>query len=153
MKKRMENVVGLYDSIQMTNESSVVSDMNAPVIKDMYDPLSGLHDGTITPNAPIVVIGEDLCPPLPGKVHWGLSPAGDKERFIEIRKIYKYTDIQLLMLLPKLEPGEYFLVMKVCTENKADFIYPLPILPWRVVEEKEVDMFAGSMRRNSRFYK
>lgn len=153
MKKRMENVVGLYDSIQMTNESSVVSDMNAPVIRDMYDPLSGLHDGTITPNAPIVVIGEDLCPPLPGKVHWGLSPAGDKERFIEIRKIYKYTDIQLLMLLPKLEPGEYFLVMKVCTENKADFIYPLPILPWRVVEEKEVDMFAGSMRRNSRFYK
>lgn len=153
MKKRMENVVGLYDSIQMTNESSVVSDMNAPVIKDMYDPLSGLHDGTITPNAPIVVIGEDLCPPLPGKVHWGLSPAGDKERFIEIRKIYKYTDIQLLMLLPKLEPGEYFLVMKVCTENKADFIYPLPILPWRVVEEKEVDMFAGAMRRSSRFYK
>lgn len=149
----MENVVGLYDSIQMTNESSVVSDMNAPVIKDMYDPLSGLHDGTITPNAPIVVIGEDLCPPLPGKVHWGLSPAGDQERFIEIRKIYKYTDIQLLMLLPKLEPGEYFLVMKVCTENKADFIYPLPILPWRVVEEKEVDMFAGAMRRNSRFYK
>lgn len=149
----MENVVGLYDSIQMTNESSVVSDMNAPVIKDMYDPLSGLHDGTITPNAPIVVIGEDLCPPLPGKVHWGLSPAGDKERFIEIRKIYKYTDIQLLMLLPKLEPGEYFLVMKVYTENKADFIYPLPILPWRVVEEKEVDMFAGAMRRNSRFYK
>ena len=60
MKKRMENVVGLYDSIQMTNESSVVSDMNAPVIRDMYDPLSGLHDGTITPNAPIVVIGEDL---------------------------------------------------------------------------------------------
>lgn len=153
MKKRMENVVGLYDSIQMTNESSVVSDMNAPVIRDMYDPLSGLHDGTITPNAPIVVIGEDLCPPLPGKVHWGLSPASDKERFIEIRKIYKYTDIQLLMLLPKLEPGEYFLVMKVCTENKADFIYPLPILPWRVVEEKEVDMFAGAMRRNSRFYK
>ncbi len=153
MKKRKENVMGLYDSIQMTNESSVVSDMNAPVIKDMYDPLSGLHDGTITPNAPIVVIGEDLCPPLPGKVHWGLSPAGDKERFIEIRKIYKYTDIQLLMLLPKLEPGEYFLVMKVCTENKADFIYPLPILPWRVVEEKEVDMFAGAMRRNSRFYK
>lgn len=153
MKKRVENVMGLYDNIQMKNEFSVVSDKSTPVIKDIYDPLSGLHDGTITPSAPVVVVGEDLCPPLPGKVHWGLSPAGDRERFIEIRKIYKYTDIQLLMLLPKLDPGEYFLVMKICTKDEISFIYPLPILPWKVVEEKEVDMFADSIRRNSRFCK
>lgn len=28
--------------------------LNTPFIKDIYDPLTGSHDGTITPSAPIV---------------------------------------------------------------------------------------------------
>lgn len=148
MKKREENVVEVYGNTQTKDRAPVMSAEKYPAIKDIYDPLSGLHDGTITPNAPILVVGENLCPVSSGKVLLGLSPADDKGRFIEIRKIYKYSNIQILVSLPMLEPGEYFLVMKVCMEDNTDFICPLPMSPWRVVEEREMDLFAGSMRRN-----
>ena len=48
--------------------------LNTPFIKDIYDPLTGSHDGTITPSAPIVVTGENLRLSALEETVLGLAP-------------------------------------------------------------------------------
>ena len=63
-------------------EVSPLSD-SVPVIIEVYDLLSGKHDGTITPWAPIIVSGSRLiC--MPDTVRLCLVSATDAKRVIEI---------------------------------------------------------------------
>ncbi|MCD8184511.1 MAG: DUF4469 domain-containing protein [Bacteroides sp.] len=111
---------------------------NVPVIKDIYDPLTGLHDGTITPNAPVVITGENLCQSSPDNIVLSLSPANDKNSRIRVKSVYMHTDTQVLMTMPNLMPGEYHPVVEVYRKGKVCSTYVLPVL-WRVLDDGNSD--------------
>lgn len=70
----------------------------------MYDPLTGLRNGTITHlNAPVVT-GENLCLSSLGTIYLGLSPVSDKGTLIHVKRVFKYADTEVLVILPNLEP-------------------------------------------------
>lgn len=121
----------MCDKKQIDNNPEVIVNGDIPVIKDVYDPLTGLRDGTITPNAPIVVTGENLCLSLPENMVLGLSPAENSEQLIRIKTVCKHTDTQVLIVLPDLLPGTYHPVMEIRMEGKVCSTYILPVL-WTV---------------------
>ena len=51
------------------------------------------------------------------------------------RQVFKYTDTEVLVILPNLEPGEYSPVMMIHTGDKVDFTYTLPV-SWKVLDER-----------------
>ena len=51
----------LKHSFNMYQCALIGDGRKVPVIKEVYDPLTGLRNGTITPNAPVVITGENLC--------------------------------------------------------------------------------------------
>ena len=65
--------------------------LNTPFIKDIYDPLTGSHDGTITPSAPIVVTGENLRLSALEETVLGLAPLENSGCLIQISHVCKYT--------------------------------------------------------------
>lgn len=94
-----------------------------PVIESIYDPLSRLHDGTLTPHSPILVKGHNLCQ-WPGcKVRFYLSPAQDPQELIPIRAIYTHNTSTVVAILPMLPSGVYIPVMTVTDKegNKETF--------------------------------
>lgn len=102
-----------------------------PFIKEVYDPLTGSHDGTITPSAPIVVTGENLRLSSPGNAVLSLSLLDDKDVLIHFREVCKYTDTKLLAILPQLKPGTYFPVLQMHRDGEKVFSYVFPV-EWRV---------------------
>ena len=87
-------------------ELSPLSD-SVPVIIEVYDLLSGKHDGTITPWAPIIVSGSRLDMYARDTVRLCLVSATDAKRVIEIGHIYKYSCNKVILALPALEPDMY----------------------------------------------
>lgn len=116
-----------------------------PFIKDIYDPLTGSHDGTITPSAPIVVTGENLRLCSPGNVILSLSLRDDKDSLIRFKEVYKYTDTKLLAILPQLKPGTYSPVLQMHRDGEKIFSYVFPV-EWKVPFEGASDYLTRYFR-------
>lgn len=140
IKDRKKIETEIHHKNRERGETSVIFGRKVPVIKEVYDPLTGLRDGTITPNSPVVITGENLCLSSLGTIYLGLSPVSDKGTLIHVKRVFKYTDTEVLVILPDLEPGEYSPVMMINTGGKVDFTYTLPI-SWKVLDERYVSLF------------
>lgn len=111
-------------------ELSPLSD-SVPVIIEVYDLLSGKHDGTITPWAPIIVSGSRLDMYARDTVRLCLVSATDARRVIEIGHIYKYSCNKVILVLPELEPGGYVPAFKILQEDGSTLLQVLSVL-WNV---------------------
>ena len=111
-------------------ELSPLSD-SVPVIIEVYDLLSGKHDGTITPWAPIIVSGSRLDMYARDTVRLCLVSATDARRVIEIGHIYKYSCNKVILALPELEPGVYVPAFKILQEDGSTLLQVLSVL-WNV---------------------
>ena len=111
-------------------ELSRLSD-SVPVITEVYDLLSGKHDGTITPWAPIIVSGSRLDMYARDTVRLCLVSATDARRVIEIGHIYKYSCNKVILALPELEPGGYVPAFKILQEHGSTLLQVLSVL-WNV---------------------
>jgi hypothetical protein len=111
-------------------ELSRLSD-SVPVITEVYDLLSGKHDGTITPWAPIIVSGSRLDMYARDTVRLCLVSATDARRVIEIGHIYKYSCNKVILALPELEPGGYVPAFKILQEDGSTLLQVLSVL-WNV---------------------
>lgn len=111
-------------------ELSPLSD-SVPVIIEVYDLLSGKHDGTITPWAPIIVSGSRLDMYARDTVRLCLVSATDAKRVIEIGHIYKYSCNKVILALPELEPGGYVPAFKILQEDGSTLLQVLSVL-WNV---------------------
>ena len=140
MKDKKKIVAELHHKKQDKNEVPMLFGKKVPVISSVYDPLTGMRDGTITANAPVVITGENLCLSSLGTIYLGLSPVSDKGTLIHVKRVFKYTDTEVLVILPELEPGEYSPVMMIHTGDKVDFTYTLPV-SWKVLDERYVNLF------------
>lgn len=72
MKDRKKMAAELHHRKQEGNGTLMIFGRKVPVIKEVYDPLTGLRNGTITPNAPVVITGENLCLSSLGTIYLGL---------------------------------------------------------------------------------
>ena len=140
MKDKKKIVAELHHKTQEKNEIPTLFGKKIPVINSVYDPLTGMRDGTITSNAPVVITGENLCLSSLGTIYLGLSPVSDKGTLIHVKRVFKYTDTEVLVILPDLEPGDYSPVMMIHTGGKIDFTYTLPV-SWRVLDEIYTALF------------
>ncbi|CDD91572.1 predicted protein [Bacteroides intestinalis CAG:315] len=111
-------------------ELSRLSD-SVPVITEVYDLLSGKHDGTITPWAPIIVSGSRLDMYARDTVRLCLVSATDARRVIEVGHIYKYSCNKVILALPELEPGGYVPAFKILQEDGSTLLQVLSVL-WNV---------------------
>ena len=111
-------------------ELSPLSD-SVPVITEVYDLLSGKHDGTITPWAPIIVSGSRLDMYARDTVRLCLVSATDARRVIEVGHIYKYSCNKVILALPELEPGGYVPTFKILQEDGSTLLQVLSVL-WNV---------------------
>lgn len=111
-------------------ELSPLSD-SVPVITEVYDLLSGKHDGTITPWAPIIVSGSRLDMYARDTVRLCLVSATDTRRVIEVGHIYKYSCNKVILALPELEPGGYVPAFKILQEDGSTLLQVLSVL-WNV---------------------
>ena len=111
-------------------ELSPLSD-SVPVITEVYDLLSGKHDGTITPWAPIIVSGSRLDMYARDTVRLCLVSATDARRVIEVGHIYKYSCNKVILALPELEPGGYVPEFKILQEDGSTLLQVLSVL-WNV---------------------
>ena len=111
-------------------ELSPLSD-SVPVIIEVYDLLSGKHDGTITPWAPIIVSGSRLDMYARDTVRLCLVSATDARRVIEVGHIYKYSCNKVILALPELEPGGYVPAFKILQEDGSTLLQVLSVL-WNV---------------------
>ena len=111
-------------------ELSPLSD-SVPVITEVYDLLSGKHDGTITPWAPIIVSGSRLDMYARDTVRLCLVSATDVRRVIEVGHIYKYSCNKVILALPELEPGGYAPAFKILQEDGSTLLQVFSVL-WNV---------------------
>lgn len=111
----------------LKTEELVVKEISIPQITGIFDPLSGRNDGTITPQAPVVVWGRNLEMDVPGETRLCLASAVDFIRVIEFPSVYKRTSGQTILLLPYLEPGEYFPAILINAGAEGNSIYILPV--------------------------
>nr|WP_186974022.1 DUF4469 domain-containing protein [Bacteroides intestinalis] len=111
-------------------ELSPLSD-SVPVITEVYDLLSGKHDGTITPWAPIIVSGSRLDMYARDTVRLCLVSATDVRRVIEVGHIYKYSCNKVILALPELEPGGYVPAFKILQEDGSTLLQVFSVL-WNV---------------------
>lgn len=104
---------------------------SVPVITEVYDLLSGKHDGTITPWAPIIVSGSRLDMYARDTVRLCLVSATDVRRVIEVGHIYKYSCNKVILALPELEPGGYVPAFKILQEDGSTLLQVFSVL-WNV---------------------
>ncbi|WP_044270632.1 DUF4469 domain-containing protein [Bacteroides timonensis] len=102
-----------------------------PVITEVYDLLSGKHDGTITPWGPIIVSGSGLDMYARDAVRLCLVSVADKRLAIEIGHIYKYSYNRIIVALPELEPGEYVPAFKILQKDGNALLKVSSVL-WKV---------------------
>ena len=114
-------------------ELSPLSD-SVPTITEVYDLLSGKHDGTITPWAPIIVSGSRLDMYARDTVRLCLVSATDVRRVIEVGHIYKYSCNKVILALPELEPGGYVPAFKILQEDGSTLLQVLSVL-WNVPDK------------------
>ena len=114
-------------------ELSPLSD-SVPVITEVYDLLSGKHDGNITPWAPIIVSGSRLDMYARDTVRLCLVSATDARRVIEVGHIYKYSCNKVILALPELEPGGYVPAFKILQEDGSTLLQVFSVL-WNVPDK------------------
>jgi hypothetical protein len=105
-----------------------------PEITNTYDPVSKRNDGTITPLAPILILGRNLDMKASDGFRLCLTPATDYIRIIEVPCVHTHTAARLVISLPELEPGEYFPAMLIEYGKGESGLYILPA-SWVVREE------------------
>lgn len=119
----------------ITTEVLKNSNIKVPIITEIYDPLSGKRDGTITSQAPIVVNGKHLNLFDQDCITLCLTTSSHAAGLIiDVHKVYKYSSEQVIMSLPVLVPDTYFPTMKIQRENKEDSLYIFPV-SWTVTPE------------------
>ena len=101
-------------------ELSPLSD-SVPVITEVYDLLSGKHDGRLDMYARDTV---RLC----------LVSATDARRVIEVGHIYKYSCNKVILALPELEPGGYVPAFKILQEDGSTLLQVFSVL-WNVPDK------------------
>lgn len=110
-----------------------------PAIESIYDPLSRMRDGTLTPYSPILVKGRNLRQ-WPGReVRFYLSPADEPQNLIHIRAIYTHTESTVVLVLPTLTCGEYTPVMIVTDEEGHEEIFRFTDR-WKVRTRRELNL-------------
>lgn len=119
----------------ITTEVLISRQMEVPIITGVYDPVSRKYDGTITPQAPIIVSGRHLDMLDLGNIRLCLASAVDSDNVIEVLCVYKYACNQVIVSLPFLLPGEYFPAVKIMKEKSEDAVYIFPV-SWMVVHEE-----------------
>lgn len=129
----------------INTETLIQKQIKIPTITGVYDPLSRRRDGTITPQAPIVVSGSNLNMLELKNIRLCLIPAVNCDCIIEVIHVYKYSDSVVIVALPALEPGEYFPAVKVLKSNRIEEgqIYVIPA-SWIV---HELRYQAGNINR------
>lgn len=140
MNDRNKIAVELHHNNPIRNEYLMLFEKNVPIIEGVYDPLTGLRDGTVTPNAPVIITGKNLCSPSIGIINLGISPVSDKGTLIHVKRVFKHTDTEVLVILPELEPGEYSPVVMICTGGRINFTYTFPT-SWKVFDERYSTLF------------
>lgn len=98
-----------------------------PEITAVYDLLSRRSDGTITPQAPIVVSGYNLKMQGRKNVRFCLIPTTEYIRVIEVGNIHMYSDTKIIIDIPELEAGEYFPAIRMPDIDGDDFVYIFPV--------------------------
>lgn len=115
----------------MALKDMLKNDDAAPVINQVYDPLSQKRDGTITPCAPVMVFGYNFLYKAWKKIELCLCPIGKPEHLIFGIGVCKHTDEQILAVLPDLEKGEYRPAFRLIDEENKTKVYYFPNI-WRV---------------------
>lgn len=116
----------------ITTEDLKIKRIKIPLITGIYDPLSGMRDGTVTSQAPIVVNGINLNVFDLSSVRLCLVSALNADLVTDVRDVYRYSSGLVIVSLPVLSPGEYFPAMKIMKENEETSIYIFPV-SWIVV--------------------
>lgn len=97
-----------------------------PEITAVYDLLSRRRDGTITPQAPVVISGYNLKVQGRKDISFCLIPAVNFIWVIEVECIHKYSDTKIIVELPELEAGEYFPAIRIPDADGDESMYILP---------------------------
>lgn len=87
-------------------EALILEGKLIPVITGIYDPITRKSNGTITPQAPVMISGSHLDMSGWGEFELCLIHSTDNSRIIEISNIHRLSDKNILLTLPYLEPGE-----------------------------------------------
>ena len=106
-------------------ERGGVGGVDIPEITGVYDPLSGLRDGTITSQAPIVVSGYNLNRYALENIRLCLVTHAKPEQVIDIRLVYRYSEGKVVVALPELKPGEYRPAVILKGDEKKVYVLPM----------------------------
>lgn len=104
-----------------------VNNICIPEITATYDLLSRRRDGTITPQAPVIISGNHLTMHGKKDIRFCLTSAVDYVRVIEVGYIYQYSDCRIIADLPELEAGEYFPAIRMPDADGNESLYILPV--------------------------
>ena len=99
-----------------------------PVIKEIYDPSNERRNGNITPEAPIVITGQNLDMLTWESTNLYLVSSVNDRMLIECGDIHKYSDDKIYMTVPDINEGEYFLALMILI--KKVFYTSFPYLWW-----------------------
>ena len=101
--------------------------LSIPEITGIYDPLSKKSDGTVTPQAPLVISGRNLLMQGRKDIRFCLVSVIDYIRVIEVKCVYVYSDRKIILSLPELELGEYFPAINMPDEDGLESVYIFPM--------------------------
>lgn len=101
-----------------------------PVIKEIYDPSNERRNGNITPEAPIVITGQNLDMLTWESTNLYLVSSVNDRMLIECEDIHKYSDDKIYMTVPDINEGEYFLALMILMKDKESFYTSFPYLWW-----------------------
>lgn len=123
---------------------------SAPVIDEVFDPVTGRRDGKILSCAPVLFTGRNLLRwGQDGRVCFHLSPVEQPERLIPVEQLYRYENTKILVQMPSLDEGQYRLVAEKAEGEGDDdgyAIYPFPA----VFEVKDLSLGEIILQRRQR---
>ena len=102
--------------VEIRKIEEVWGGVDIPEITGVYDPLSGLRDGTITSQAPIVVSGYNLNRYALENIRLCLVTHAKPEQVIDIRLVYRYSEGK---------PGEYRPAVILKGDEKKVYVLPM----------------------------
>lgn len=111
--------------VEIRKIEEVWGGVDIPEITGVYDPLSGLRDGTITSQAPIVVSGYNLNRYALENIRLCLVTHAKPEQVIDIRLVYTYSEGKVVVALPELKPGEYRPAVILKGDEKEVYVLPM----------------------------
>lgn len=109
------------------------ADHRIPELTMTFDSISNCCDGTITPQAPLIVWCKGVYPAEGETVELYLIPHGE-DMHIPISEIYIFTREKIIVMLPFLKAGVYHPGMKVHKNNGETEVHDLLTVSWTVKE-------------------